>query len=90
MTAAAVLAQLQSAWNAAPALPPTPATVPLIVSPLVEGTPKRPARCPIHTDAGDWLDEPDDNRRGWIRTSCRRCGAFIGYRPTDNGKKTKG
>ena len=48
-----------------------------------------PIRC-VHTNSADWLDAPAPNRPGWIRTTCRRCGRFIGYRPTDLGKKRGG
>lgn len=43
--------------------------------------PAEPARCRAHTEPADWLDAPAENRPGWIRTTCRRCGAFVGYRP---------
>lgn len=31
----------------------------------------------------DWIDESTVNRPGWIRTTCKACGGFVGYRPTD-------
>lgn len=32
-----------------------------------------------HCDRGNWIDEPRINAR--IRTKCRMCGRFLGYRP---------
>ena len=43
-------------------------------------TPAEPPRCKQHIDPADWLDEPAANRPGWIRTTCRRCGGFVGFR----------
>lgn len=40
-----------------------------------------PERCPSHLDRDDWQDVPAPGRPGWIRTTCKRCGCFIGYRP---------
>jgi hypothetical protein len=40
-----------------------------------------PQKCSSHSDTTLFFDEPDRDRRGWTRTICRKCGAFIGYRP---------
>lgn len=47
------------------------------------GTATGAARCPSHIDRRDWLETPAPNRPGWLRTTCRRCGSFVGYRPAD-------
>lgn len=36
-------------------------------------------RCVVHVNHADWVDEPPSDGR--IRTVCKVCGAFIGYRP---------
>ncbi|MBC8355092.1 MAG: hypothetical protein H8E66_24205 [Planctomycetes bacterium] len=64
MTTAETLADLQAAWHRPP---------------VVVSAPAKPRRCDQHTNRADWLDEPAANRTGWIRTTCRRCGGFIGY-----------
>jgi len=72
MTAAALLADLQALWKHPPP---------------ISKEPDKPPRCPSHIDPRDWLDRPAPSRPGWIRTTCRRCGVFIGYRLADLPKK---
>ena len=47
---------------------------------------KTPPRCSTHIEPRDWLDEPAPNRSGFIRSTCRRCGGFVGYRPAEPEK----
>lgn len=47
---------------------------------------RKPRPCLTHT-AADLLDEPAPRRPGWIRSTCRRCGGFVGYRPNEPGTR---
>jgi hypothetical protein len=43
--------------------------------------------CRPHNRPEKYIDAPDPNRPSWIRTTCRVCGRFIGYRPTSYPNK---
>ncbi len=45
---------------------------------LVEATGER---CRSHVNPADWHDTTA-TERGWVKSVCRKCGVFIGYRPT--------
>lgn len=36
--------------------------------------------CQGHPQPLDMIDEPDKSRPGFIRSKCRHCGKFLGYR----------
>ena len=38
--------------------------------------------CSPHNEPENYIDESVEQRPGWIRTKCRVCGKFIGYRST--------
>jgi len=42
-------------------------------------------RCEQHVDPRLWRDAEAEGRPGWLRTTCHRCGAFVGYRPVGRG-----
>lgn len=52
---------------------------PAIMALLTVGTP----RCATHIDASQWSDTRAEGRPGWLRTTCRHCAGFIGYRPVE-------
>ena len=41
--------------------------------------------CSTHTDPTNWREGPAPDRPGWIRSTCRVCGAVVGHRP--DGRK---
>ncbi len=60
-------------------------TMPTDHPPLAVGA-EPPRLCSWHLDVNDWQDEPAPGRAGWIRTSSRKCGTFIGYRTAERNE----
>lgn len=46
-------------------------------------------RCDAHNEPANWETQPAPGRKGWLRTTCKTCGAFIGYRRDDTLQKGK-
>ena len=41
------------------------------------------SRCRPHNNPDNYIDVPDDRRPGWVRSKCKLCGCFVGYRDTN-------
>ena len=39
--------------------------------------------CSPHNNPANYIDTPDEKRPGFIKSHCRVCGKFIGYRRID-------
>ncbi len=79
-TTAEILNQLQTAWNVgsiASTVKATPAEPKQIGEVRLSGN---TSRCTKHLLPFDAIDEPDKSRFGFIRSKCRHCGRFLGYR----------
>lgn len=89
---AELLKQLQTAWTATQERVGTPQmhsnngpsieSVSLSVGDLdaVKAAGVAINRCVCHLPPFDAIEEPDQRRPGHFRSSCRLCGAFLGYR----------
>ncbi len=41
---------------------------------------RRRVRCVAHLQPFETVEQEDGRRPGWFRSTCRRCGSFLGYR----------
>jgi hypothetical protein len=80
-----ILNQLRNAWNAGAVASGEPGGG--ITKPQAE--PKqfggvlltgKTEPCGVHSPPLEMIDEPDKSRSGFIRSKCRHCGRFLGYR----------
>ncbi len=77
-TSPAILAMLQSAWSA-PTVSDSKHSHGIdfeVLGVAIE-------RCKSHLPPFDAIESADAFRPGWLRSTCRRCGKFLGYRPAN-------
>ncbi len=79
-----LMRRLRDTWHAAE---PPPATRtgdgPADLRPPPGTVAKGDPGCNGHSDPKHWKCIPAPGRPGWTRTTCRRCGVFVGYRPAE-------
>jgi hypothetical protein len=78
--------RLQDAWKTPPAKERKPTEATTVVSNLASVRAGGVAieRCSFHIPPFDAIEWEDPQRPGYIRSDCRLCGCFLGYRPKDN------
>lgn len=92
-TPADVLNQLKTAWTTAAVASVLPTTdapaADLLATDAPQNKPKqfggvllsqKTEPCRGHSQPLEMIDEPDKARSGFIRSKCRHCGKFLGYR----------
>ena len=86
MDGTTLLDSLQAAWGQAEAIPTRKTRAPAVATlPAVVGGGVATVRCLSHLPPFDAVCVADIKRRGWVRSHCRLCGRFLGYRPGANG-----
>lgn len=78
-----LLSILQDAWTAAPIVVAESNARRSESIPIVGLGGIAFKRCETHLPPFDTVESEDKNRHGWIRSECRQCGRFIGYRPVE-------
>lgn len=81
-----LLERLRNAWKTTLATEPDPRNAPPVVAGLesVRAGGVAIAPCTHHMPPFDAIEFEDPRRPGFIRSDCRLCGRFLGYRPKAN------
>lgn len=93
MTTLELLAELQTAW-AVPIVGKLKADTATNQARIVDllanaGVGSAVTNCRMHLLPFDAVESADLSRVGWIRSSCRLCGRFLGFRPVANSKTSR-